>query len=190
MKTHRAAVLDDGVPEAGVALRSQLLAIGPSEDQGLRQAAVLLVFVSHAVPAVVRDALVRLCGQELQQLQLNRCGVRLLLLTSIAELKPDVDLTALNPTSRHLSLYKTQLLISYPGSTVHVSSKPDQFAGAGTGLCPPVFLGNVGWIGRDAGFTIFHITEDPDGVLCASLIWINPVLTCIRGTLKRSVVLV
>lgn len=104
MKTHRAAVLDDGVPEAGVALRSQLLTVGPSEDQGLRQAAALLVFVSHAVPAVVRDALVRLCGQELQQLQLNRRGVRLLLLTSVAELKPDVDLTALHPTSRHSSL--------------------------------------------------------------------------------------
>lgn len=85
--TYRAAVLDDGVPEAGVALRSQLLAVGASEDQGFLQAATLPISVSNAVPAVVRDVLVRLFGQELQQLQLNGHGVRLLLLISIVELK-------------------------------------------------------------------------------------------------------
>lgn len=98
--THRAAVLEDGVPEAGVALRSQLLAVGPSEDQGLHEAAALLVFVSHAVPAVERDGLVRLFGQELQQLQLDRRGIRLLLLTSVVELKRDEGETALLPDPR------------------------------------------------------------------------------------------
>lgn len=91
--TYRAAVLDDGVPEAVVALRSQLLAVGASEDQSFLQVAALLVFVSHAVPAVVGDVLVRFLGQNLQQLQLNRHRVRLLLLISIAELKLDVSFT-------------------------------------------------------------------------------------------------
>lgn len=91
--TYRAAVLDDGVSEAVVALRSQLLAVGASEDQGLLQVAALLVFVSHAVPAVEGDVLVRLSGQNLQQLQLNRHRVGLLLLISVAELKLDFNLT-------------------------------------------------------------------------------------------------
>lgn len=98
--THRAAVLEDGVPEAGVALRPQLLAVGPSQDQGLHEGAALLVFVCHAVPAVVRDALVRLLGQELQQLQLDRRGVRLLLFASVVELKRDEDMMALLPDPR------------------------------------------------------------------------------------------
>ncbi len=85
--THRAAVLDDGVSEAVGALRSQLLAVGASEDQSFLQAVALLVFVRHAVPAVVGDVLVRLFGQKLQQLQLNRHGVRPVLLVSILELK-------------------------------------------------------------------------------------------------------
>lgn len=58
MKTYRAAVLDDGVPQAGVAQGSQLLAVGAFQDQGFLQEAGLLVPVRHAVPAVVRDALV------------------------------------------------------------------------------------------------------------------------------------
>ncbi len=91
--TYRAAVLDDSVPEAVVALCSQLLAVEASEDQSLLQAAALLVFVSHVVPAVVGDVLVRLFGQKLQQLQLNRHRIRLLLLISIAELKLDVSFT-------------------------------------------------------------------------------------------------
>lgn len=74
-------------------MRSQLLAVGASEDQSFLQVAALLVFVSHAVPAVVGDALVRLFGQQLQHLQLNGHRVRLLLLISIAELKLDVNFT-------------------------------------------------------------------------------------------------
>lgn len=105
-----------------------------------------------------------------------------------------MDLTGLLQASRHSSQFgiKTNLtkivsftkclLISYSCSTVHVCSKPDWFVGAGTGFCPPGFFGNVGQSGRDAGFTTFHITEDPDGVLCASLIWIDPVFPCIGGT--------
>lgn len=57
--THRAAILGDGVAEPGVALRSQLLAVGASEDQGFLQT-THLVFVGHTVPAVEGDALVRL----------------------------------------------------------------------------------------------------------------------------------
>lgn len=68
-------------------MRPQLLAVGASEDQGFLQTAALLVFVRHAVPAVVGDALVRLSGQKLQQFQLNCHGVRLVLLISIAELE-------------------------------------------------------------------------------------------------------
>lgn len=95
--THRAAVLQDAVPEPGVALRPQLLAVGPSEDQGLHEAAALPILVSHAVPAVERDGLVRLLGEDLQKLQLDRCGVRLLLLPSVLELKRDQDVTPLLP---------------------------------------------------------------------------------------------
>lgn len=91
--TYRAAVLDDGVSEAVVALRPQLLAIVASEDQSFLQAVALAVFVSHAVPAVVGNVLVRLFGQKLQQFQLNRHGVRLFLTVSIVELKQNVKLT-------------------------------------------------------------------------------------------------
>lgn len=69
---------------------------------------------------------------------------------------------------------------SYSGSTVHVSSEPHGLAGAGAGLCPPGLFGNDGWIGRDAGFTAVHVTEDPDGIPGASLVGINPVISC-RG---------
>lgn len=87
LKTHRAAIFNHRVSEAHVALRSQLLAVGASEDQSFLQAAAPPVFISHAVPAVVGDALVRLLGQKLQQLHLNSHGVRLILPISIAELK-------------------------------------------------------------------------------------------------------
>lgn len=87
--THRAAVLEDGVVEPGVALRSQLLAIGASEDQGFLQA-THLVLVGHAVPAVKGDILVRLLGQELQQLQLDGRCVGLLLMVAVEELEGDV----------------------------------------------------------------------------------------------------
>lgn len=84
--THRAAVLEDGVPEAQVSLRSQLLAVGASEDQSFLQVGAPHVFIRHAVPAVVGDVLVRFFGQKLQQLHLNRHHVWLLLSISVAEL--------------------------------------------------------------------------------------------------------
>lgn len=87
--THRAAVLEDGVAEPGVALRSQFLAVGASEDHGFLQVAHL-IFVGHAVPAVEGDALVRLLGQELQQLQLYSQCVGLLLVVAVEELEGDV----------------------------------------------------------------------------------------------------
>ncbi len=68
--------------------------------------------------------------------------------------------------------------MSYFRSTVHIRCEPHRFVGSGSGFGPPGFAGNVGWIGRDAGFTTLHIAEDPDGILCTSLIWINPVVTC------------
>lgn len=87
--TYRAAVINDSVSEAGVALRSQLLAVEAFEDQSFLQAVALPFFVRHAVPAVVGDGLVGLLGQKLQKLQLNRHSVRLLLFISISELKLD-----------------------------------------------------------------------------------------------------
>lgn len=70
----------------------------------------------------------------------------------------------------------------YLGATVHVSLEPDGFVVIGPWFRPPGFAGNVGWVGRDAGFTSLHIAEDPDGIFYASLVWINPVLTCMRNT--------
>lgn len=89
--TYRAAVLDDGVSEAVVAQRSQLLAVGALEDQSLLQVGAQLVLISDAVPAVVGDALVRLFGQKLQQLYLNCHRIRLILIISVAELKLDIN---------------------------------------------------------------------------------------------------
>lgn len=66
--------------------------------------------------------------------------------------------------------------MSYSGSGIHVHSKPDGLAGAGTGFCPPGFLGNGGWTGREAGFTSFHVTKDPDGVPGVASVRVNPVL--------------
>lgn len=78
-----------------------------------------------------------------------------------------------NPTKKNLKN-------SYSGSAVHVYSKPHRFVGGGSGFRPPGFAGEVVRIGRDASFPIFHIAEDLDGVLCAPLVWINPVLACIK----------
>lgn len=78
-----------------------------------------------------------------------------------------------NPTKKNLKN-------SYSGSAVHVYSKPHRFVGSGSGFRPPGFAGEVVRIGRDASFPIFHIAEDLDGVLCAPLVWINPVLACIK----------
>lgn len=76
-----------------------------------------------------------------------------------------------------VGMYLQNVLTSYSGSTADVFSKPNWITCTGTGFCPPRFFGNTGWIGRNAGFTTFHVTEDPDGVLDAALVWINPVLT-------------
>ena len=94
--TYRAAVLDDGVPEAVVAQRSQLLAVGAFEDQSFLQVAALDVFIGHAVPAVVGEVLVRRGGQQLQQPYLNSHRVGQLLLVPVGELKTDVR-TRKNP---------------------------------------------------------------------------------------------
>ena len=56
--TYRAAVLNDSVSQTVVALCSQFLAVGASEDQSFLQVAVLFVFIGYAVPAVVGDVLV------------------------------------------------------------------------------------------------------------------------------------
>lgn len=113
----------------------------------------------------------RLCRQKLEQLQLNGCCVPRLVPVSIAELDIEVSLFLL------LALTLLCGRRSYSGSSVHVQSKPDGLAGAGTGLSPPGLLGDVGWTGRDARLTSFHVTEDPDGVPGAAAVWIDPVLT-------------
>lgn len=66
--------------------------------------------------------------------------------------------------------------VSHSGSGIHVHSKPDGLAGAGTGFCPPGFPGNAGWTGREAGFTRFHVTKDPDGVPAVAPVRVDPVL--------------
>lgn len=113
----------------------------------------------------------RLCRQKLEQLQLNGCCVPQLVPVSITELDRDVSL--------FLLLLLTLLCDrgSHSASSIHVQSKPDGLAGAGTGFCPPGLLGDVGWTGRDAGLTSFHVTEDPDGVPGTAAVWVDPVLT-------------
>lgn len=86
---YRAAVLDDGVSEPAVALRPHFLSVGASEDESFLKVAGLLVLKGHAVPAVIRDVLVRLLWQKLQQLHLDCHGVGLLLLAAVEELKRD-----------------------------------------------------------------------------------------------------
>lgn len=66
--------------------------------------------------------------------------------------------------------------MSYSGSGIHVHSKPDGLAGARTGFCPPGFPGNCRWTGREARFTSFHITKDPDGIPGVASVWVDPVL--------------
>lgn len=170
-RTYRAAVLRDCVPETGVSLCSQILAVSSSENQSFLQLAARLVFVGHGVPAVEGDVLIRLCRQKLEQLQLNGCCVPQLVLVSITELDTEVSLFLL------LSLMLLCDRTSYSGSSIHIHSKPDRLAGAGTGFSPPGFLGDVGWTGRDAGLTSFHVTEDPDGIPGTATIWVDPVLT-------------
>lgn len=167
--TYRAAVLDDRVAETGGSLRSQLLAIRTSEDQSFLQKAALLVFVGHHIPAVERDVLMCLCRQKLEKLQLNCNCVPLLFPVSIMELQRGVLLLL-------LLLFVLFFSTSYSGSSIHVHSKPDGLAGAGTGFCPPGFPGYGCWTGRDAGFSSFHITKDPDGVPGVASVWVDPVL--------------
>lgn len=76
-------------------------------------------------------------------------------------------------------------LFSYFTSTIDVGSEPDRYVGTGTGFCPPGFAGNGGWIGGDAGFTTFHITENPNSIFCASLIWVKPISTCFKDARKK-----
>lgn len=171
-RTYRAAVLRDRVAETGVSLRSQLLAVSALQNQSFLQLAAGLVFVGHRVPAVEGDVLVRLCRQKLEQLQLDGCCVPQLVPVSITELDTEV--------SSFLLLLLLTLPCdrpSYSASTIHVPSKPDGLAGAGTGLSPPGLLGDGGRTSRDAGLTSFHVTEDPDGVPGAAAVWVDPVLT-------------
>lgn len=65
-RTYRAAILHDRVPQTGVSLRSQFLAVSPSEDQSFIQLAAFVVFVGHRISAVEGDVLMRLCGQKLE----------------------------------------------------------------------------------------------------------------------------
>lgn len=79
--------------------------------------------------------------------------------------------------SRILIYVHIKLVAAYFDSSVDVGSEPDRFGGGGSGFGPPGFAGNAVWVGRDASLTSFHVAEDLDGILCASLVWINPVFT-------------
>lgn len=85
--SHRAAVLQDGVAEAAVALRPQILPVGAPEEQGLLQCAARLVPVGHAVAAVVGDVLVGGRGQHAQELQLHCHHVPRLIRAPVPKLK-------------------------------------------------------------------------------------------------------
>lgn len=71
LNTHRAAVVDDCVGEAAVALAPQLDLVGALEEQGLLEVASLLVHVGHAVLAVVGNVLGGLGGHQAQECQLD-----------------------------------------------------------------------------------------------------------------------
>lgn len=89
-KTYRATILDDGVSQPAVAVRSDFLAVVASKDQRLLEVAGLVVLDGDAVLAAVGDVLVRLLGQKLQELQLHRHRVLLLLFVAVAELKRQI----------------------------------------------------------------------------------------------------
>jgi hypothetical protein len=88
--TYGAAILQDSVSEAGVALNLDLLSVGALEDQSLLQVACGSVIHGHAVLAVVGDILDALLRKQADQPNLNGYGVGQLLLVAVAKLESEV----------------------------------------------------------------------------------------------------
>lgn len=82
-------------------------------------------------------------------------------------------------------LIKVSRTDSYFSSAVDVCAKPDWFVGARAGFCPPGLPGNDGLTGGNACFIRFHVAENFDGIFCASLVWIQPVLPCVKNKKTR-----
>lgn len=87
--TYGAAILQDSVSEAGVALNLDL-SVGALEDQSLLQVACGSVIHGHAVLAVVGDILDTLLRKQADQPNLNGYGVGQLLLVAVAKLESEV----------------------------------------------------------------------------------------------------
>lgn len=78
-----------------------------------------------------------------------------------------------------MNIWRAEIVDSYFGSAVHVRAEPDGFVCTGAGFHPPGFAGNDIRIGGNARLVSFHVAENLDGIFGASLIWIQPVLTCV-----------
>lgn len=64
-------------------------------------------------------------------------------------------------------------------SAIHRLTEPDVLAVLAL-AGPPVLAWDAGRLGADAGFSCFHVAEDLDGIDGASLVGVNPVLSCGR----------
>lgn len=64
-------------------------------------------------------------------------------------------------------------------ATIDGFSKPDMFLVLVL-AAPPVLLGNVRWVGVDAGLAGLHVAENLHGVQGAALVGVNPIVSC-RG---------
>lgn len=87
------------------------------------------------------------------------------------------------PTSREK---EEEGAVSGPGepgthveATVDGFSKPDVFLVLAL-AAPPVLLGNIRWVGVDAGLARLHVAENLHGVQGAALVGVNPVVSCRR----------
>jgi len=154
-----AAVLQDAVGEAAVALGADADVVGALQQQGLLQVARAVLHVGHAVLTVVREVLGRLRGQQPQEGQLHAGGGGRRALLGVAEVEP----------------------------SVHGLAEPDVFALLAL-ACPPVLAWHRADAGVDAGLACLHVAEGLDGVGCAADVGIDPVVAALpRGVAQLEV---
>lgn len=77
---------------------------------------------------------------------------------------------------------KNTARVTHVESAVHCLAEPDVLAVLAL-AGPPVLARDARRLGADAGFSCFHVAEDLDGIDGASLVGINPVLSC--GSKKK-----
>ncbi len=73
-------------------------------------------------------------------------------------------------------------LSSYLESTGHRLAEPDVLLLSDVLAEVPVLHGDTGIAGGDASLSSFHVAVDLDGIQRRSLVGINPVHACNRGT--------